>query len=215
MSGRLRVLTARQAKSLDARAKAAYGVSVLVLMENAGREIAREAVRLYGKKKIAILCGRGNNGGDGFVAARHLLAQGIKPDVYLAGKIADVRNEARVNLNILLKLKQHITQVPPHGVHVLSFKRYGLIIDALLGVGLNTEVSGIYAGLIDLANSSGAKIISVDIPSGLDATTGKIRGQCVRADKTITFVAKKRGMTINDGPRCCGKVAVVDIGLPF
>jgi NAD(P)H-hydrate epimerase len=213
-SGRL--LTSRQAKALDSRALNDYGISTLALMENAGQQVCMEAIASYVRgRKIAFFCGKGNNGGDGFVAARHMLTQGMKPDIYLAGKIRDVTKEARVNLDILLKLKQKVVEISGRNIPRISICRYGLIVDALLGVGLSGPVRGTYASLIDLINSSGARILSVDIPSGLDATTGKVLGCCVKADKTITFVAKKRGMAINAGPRHCGRVAVADLGLPL
>jgi len=211
-----RILTASQAKAFDSRALHDYGISTLVLMENAGWHVCQEAISSHVRgKKIAVFCGKGNNGGDGFVAARHMLCQGIKPDIYLACRIGDVGSEAGANLHILLKLKQKITQVSDKTASRLKMGPYGLIVDALLGVGLSGEVRGIYKNLIGVINSSGARVLSVDIPSGLDATTGKVLGCCVKADKTITFVAKKRGMVIADGPRYCGKVVVAGLGLPL
>jgi NAD(P)H-hydrate epimerase len=216
MKQRSRLLTASQAKALDSRALLDYGISALVLMENAGRQVCLEAIASHVRgMKIAIFCGKGNNGGDGFVAARHMLAQGMMPDIYLACSKSDVSNEARTNLNILLELKQKITLISAKNVSRLKMDSYGLIIDALLGVGLSGEVRGVYKDLIGLINSSGARILSVDIPSGLDATTGKALGCCVKADKTITFVAKKRGMAVADGPGYCGRVVVADLGLPL
>jgi NAD(P)H-hydrate epimerase len=216
MSNPKELLTAKTAKLLDLEAKEKLGISTLILMENAGRAVAQEATKVFrGKKKIAVFCGKGNNGGDGFVAARHLLAQGIKPDIFLAGGISQVENEAKTNLAILLKLKTKITQVSERNLSSIKTSKYGLIIDALLGVGLSGEVRGIYKDLISLINSSQAYKLCVDIPSGLDTTTGKILGCCVKADKTITFVAKKRGMVVGDGPRYCGKVIVADLGIPL
>lgn len=213
-----RIITAQKAKDLDIKAKEKFGISTLVLMENAGRCVAQEAIRvLRVKTKIAIFCGKGNNGADGFVAARHLLVQGVKPDIFLAGNISDVENEARVNLDILLKLRQKITEVNEENLCLVKNKisQYDLIIDALLGVGLSGEVRGILRDLVRIINSSKAYILSVDIPSGLDARDGKVLGYCVRADKTVTFVAKKRGMVIGEGPKYCGRVVVKDLGIPY
>lgn len=212
------ILTSAQAKELDIKAKDKFGISILVLMENAGRAVAQETIKILRKKRtVAIFCGRGNNGGDGFVAARHLLVQGIKPDIFLAGYTCDVQNEAKVNLDILLKLKQKITEVDEENLHLVKNKiyKYTLIIDALLGVGLSGEVRGIFRDLIGIVNLSKAKVLAVDIPSGLDATTGRILGCCVKADKTITFVAKKRGMVVGEGPKYCGRVVVKDLGIPL
>jgi len=219
MAKRKVAITASQAKGLDLKAQKDFGVPTLLLMENAGRAVSEEALKSIKDKKISvsIICGRGNNGGDGFCAARHLLVAGVKPHVFLAGKIADVKNEARVNLDILIRLKQKIFEVNERNLRLIKRKvlKRGLIIDALLGVGLRGEVSGVYRDLIALINSSSAQIISVDIPSGLDATSGKVLGCCVKAHKTITFVAKKKGMLKAGGPKHCGKVKVVDIGLPL
>lgn len=212
------LLTAKAAKAIDNRAKDRLGIPVSVLMENAGRSIAEEAQKLLRKQgKVAVFCGRGNNGADGFVAARHLLASRIKPDIFLAGKISEVQGEARMNLNILIRLKQKVRQLNLKNLTSTGRKmrRYSLIIDALLGVGLKGKARGIFAELIPLINASGAYILSVDIPSGLDATTGKARGCCVKADKTLTFVAKKRGMVIASGPEYCGKVIVRGLGAPL
>lgn len=213
-----KLLTAKTAKKIDTKAKDILGVSTLVLMENAGRAIAEEAIKmLSGKKSVVIFCGKGNNGGDGFVAARHLLTRGIKPDIFLAGNIEDVKDEARINLEILLKLKQKITEVEEENLYLVKNKisKYDLIIDALLGVGLKGEVGGIFRDLIGIINSSKGYILSVDIPSGLDATTGKVLGCCVKADKTVTFVAKKRGMVLGEGPKYCDGIVVKDLGIPL
>jgi len=210
------LLTAKQARAIDLKAKDKFGISTLVLMENAGALVAEEAVGLLDKKKsVAIFCGKGNNGGDGFVAARRLLVRGIEPDIFLAARVNDVKDEARVNLDILLKFKQRIWEVKEGDLGLIRnrISRYNLIIDALLGVGLSGEVRGIYRDLIEIINSSQVHILSVDIPSGLDATTGKILGCCVKAGETITFVAQKLGMVINDGPQACGKVVVKDLGI--
>jgi NAD(P)H-hydrate epimerase len=213
----LQLLTAKKAKEIDLRARDKFNISTLVLMENAGRAVAEEVIKmLRGKRTVAIFCGKGNNGGDGFVAARHLLPKGIKPEVFLVGYICDVQNEARVNLDILLRLKQKIIEIEEENLHLVKSKisKYYFVIDALLGVGLSGEVKGIYRDLIGIINTSKAKILAVDIPSGLDATSGKVLGCCVKADKTVTFVAKKRGMVVGEGPKHCGRIVVKDLGIP-
>ncbi len=212
------LLTAEQAKDIDFKARNILGISTLVLMENAGRAVAEEAVKMLRyQRAAAIFCGKGNNGGDGFVAARHLLAYGIKPDIFLAGSISEAGNEAGINLKILLKLGQKVSEVKEENLNLIKDKisRSVLIIDALLGVGLKGDVRGIFRDLIKTINSAEAKVLSVDIPSGLDATTGRILGCCVKADKTISFIARKRGMVFGDGPRYCGRVIVRDLGVPL
>ncbi|MDD5561993.1 MAG: NAD(P)H-hydrate epimerase [Candidatus Omnitrophica bacterium] len=214
-----RILTAGQAKALDKMAVEKFGIPVLLLMENAGSAVSIEALKVLRDHpgKIAVFCGKGNNGGDGFCAARHLLAAGIRPDVYLAGKISDIKDEAGVNLNILLQLRQKITQVSPEKLHFIKTKakKYSLIIDALLGVGARGKLRQVYQELVNIINASKAYVLSVDIPSGLDAASGKLPGACIKADKTITFVGKKRGMTSGKGKSHCGKILVKNIGVPL
>lgn len=214
-----RTISCLEAKALDIEAREKFGISTLVLMENAGRAVTCEAIKIVKNrhKKVAIFCGKGNNGGDGFVVARHLLVKGIKPDIFLAGRISDTEKEARTNLEILLKLGQKISEVEEENLYLVKQKiaKYNLVIDALLGVGLEGEVRGVFRDLIGIINTSKAHILSVDIPSGLEATTGKVLGCCVKADKTVTFVAKKRGMVLGEGPKYCGKVVVKDLGIPL
>lgn len=214
-----RIITAKQAKALDKKALAMFGIPTLLLMENAGRVVSDEVLKVLKNQqaKIAIFCGTGNNGGDGFCTARHLLAAGIKPDLYLVGKIDDVKNEASVNLNIFLKLKQRVREVNLGNVCFIKekIKKYSLIIDALLGVGIRGRVRPVYQELINIVNSSGVIVISVDIPSGLDATTGKVLGSSIEADKTITFIAKKKGIISKVGKKYCGEVLVRNIGVPL
>lgn len=213
-----RLLSVQQAKALDIKSEEKFGLSVLVLMENAGRTVAEEIIKIIKpKKSIAIFCGRGNNGGDGFVAGRHLLARRIKPDIFLAGKIDEVKNEAKTNLEIILRLKQKVIEIDEKNLGLIKkrISRYDLIIDALLGIGLKGKVRGIYWDLIETINQTKVFVLSVDIPSGLDANNGKILGNCIKADKTVTFVAKKKGMVQGAGPKYCGKVVVKDLGIPL
>jgi hydroxyethylthiazole kinase-like uncharacterized protein yjeF len=178
-------------------------------MENAGRGVAEAA---KGAGVIAVVCGTGNNGGDGFVAARHLLNSGRKVKVYVVGLPDKLKADPKTNLNILLKMGAQIKWV--RSVKELAgIKKADLIIDALFGLGLNSPVSGLYYEVIDLLNHSGVPILAIDVPSGLDADSGKVLGIAVRARQTVTFVAPKKGFFKNAGPRCCGKVIVRDIGV--
>jgi len=212
-----RLLTTAQAKALDKKAQEKFGISNLMLMENAGRAVSEEALKILQDEqgRVAIFCGTGNNGGDGFCAARHLLVAGIKPDIYFTGRIEDVKNEAKINLDILLRLKQKITQICPGNLCLVKagIRKYGLIVDALLGVGLKGEIGHIYHELINIINASNIYVLSVDIPSGLDATSGKVLGGCIEADKTVTFIAKKRGMVSSTGRKYCGEVLIRNIGI--
>jgi NAD(P)H-hydrate epimerase len=209
------ILTARQARSVDASLQKKFGIPALVLMENAGRGIAAEIIKTYRGGTIAVFCGKGNNGGDGFVCARHLLTAGIRSDVFLVGDKAHVRAEARANLDILLKLGRKVVELAPEAAFPSGkMKHYDLIVDALLGIGLSGRVRGIYRDVIAWINQAESMVLSVDIPSGLDAAKGRPLGCCVKADKTITFIACKRGMIRGEGRHYCGKVVVKDLGIP-
>ena len=210
-------MTLRQAKLLDRKVEEKYGLPTLLLMENAGNAVAQEALKILSNKpgKVAIFCGKGNNGGDGFCAGRHLLSQGIKPDFFLIGQKSAVAGAARVNLDILLKLKQKVFEITPRNIHSIRTAKYSLIIDALLGVGIKGQVRGIFSDIIALINSAPAKVLSVDLPSGLDTDSGKALGCCVKADKTVTFIAKKSAMLKNQSRRYCGKIVVTGLGAPL
>ena len=150
-----------------------------------------------------MVCGKGNNGGDGFVAARHLLNAGVKVSVVVIGKVSRLKPDAKINYNILKKMKAKFTQ-----------KIGGdLIIDALFGIGLNSGIRGPYVRVIRAINNSSIRVLSVDVPSGLDADTGKVQGIAIRANKTVTFVSPKRGFYRKDGPKYCGKIVKKNIGI--
>ena len=211
-------VTVKQIQKLDKIAIEKYGVPSLVLMENAGRQVAAEVLKSLARVKsprVCIICGSGNNAGDGFVIARHLINAGIKISVFLVGKGSQLKNDAAVNYWILKKLKYPVMEVGTAGrLPVRDIKKADIIIDALFGVGLNREVLGPFRNVIDAINKSGKKIISVDIPSGLNGTTGKIYGVCIKANKTVTFTFSKKGFLRGQGPNYTGKVVVVDIGIP-
>lgn len=211
-----RLISAGQAREFDRRARFEHGLSTLVLMENAGAASAREALPLYAGGKIVIACGKGNNGGDGFVCARHLMARRIKPHVFVLAARSRVKGEAGVNLRILLSLGCTVAFMP-RDISALrkALKNAGVVIDALLGTGIRGDVTGGFRDAIEAINDSGKPVLSLDIPSGLDADTGRIHGCCVKASVTATFVAPKRGMVKNAGPAMCGAVHTIDLGFPL
>jgi len=212
----MRTISREEAKLVDERVAKELGLSTLILMENAGRSVAEEIIKLK-KKRVAIFCGKGNNAGDGFVCARHLLSKGLNPDVLLLTEISEIKNEARINLDILLKLKPKIFKINAENFifYKNKIKNYDLVVDALFGIGLKGEILGLFKEVIAAINSLAKYVVSIDIPSGLDADRGKILGACIKADKTITFLAVKKGMLINEGPKYCGKIIVKDLGFPF
>ncbi len=217
----LRPRSRLEMQALDRAAIERYAIPGLVLMENAGRGAAEIAARMCSARNGAVLvfCGRGNNGGDGFVIARHLFNRGYDVRCYLAGTRARIRagSDAAVNAEICARM----------GIPILEHEREAdretmaraiawtsLIVDALLGIGLSGPVREPYASLIRLLNHRRAPILSVDVPSGLDCDTGEILGVAVRATRTVTFGAPKLGFTRGRGPELTGPVELVDISLP-
>lgn len=216
----MRYITAQEAKQIDRRAQEEFGIPSIILMENAGRQAAEVAMdMLRGKEDsmIVCVCGRGNNGGDGFVAARHLINKGIAVYIFLIGDPLEMRGDARVNHTILQKMGAKIVCLEDKEEFSLlreRLKEAGLIIDAIFGVGLQGEVEEPHRTIIELINASGKPILSIDIPSGLDATEGKVRGICIKATQTITFALPKTGFIKNEGPLYIGKLSVADISIP-
>jgi NAD(P)H-hydrate epimerase len=207
-------VTVRQIRGLDRAAISRCGIPPAVLMENAGRAVAQEACRMLGRArpaKVAVVCGLGNNAGDGLVAARHLADAGVEAEVFMAGDPAGLSAQARVNYQILKKLR---LSVRPAAALERALERADLAVDAVFGVGLNREVSGPFRGVIETVNRRARKVLAVDIPSGLDGTTGKIYGVCARADVTVTFSFAKQGFFRGRGPEFTGRIRVVDIGIP-
>jgi len=211
-------VTVKQIQNLDKRAIEKCGVPSLALMENAGRQVAAEVIKNLKKVKnarVCIICGLGNNAGDGFVIARHLMNAGVKTSVFLIGKGSRLKADAAVNYCILKKIKHPIKEIGPKGALLLKdIQKSDVIIDAIFGVGLNRDICDPFRDVIEVINKKGKKIIAVDIPSGLNGTTGEIYGVCIKADVTVTFTFLKRGFLKGQGPKHTGKVVVVDIGIP-
>jgi NAD(P)H-hydrate epimerase len=222
-------LSRDEVRELDRRAIHGYGVPGVVLMENAGRGAAELLMRLNPERKpVVILCGHGNNGGDGFVMARHLDNHGWPVDVHVLAqnKKAWVDNEYRpgdadINFDILFTAGIHFTQYHPEHVteRQADFLRKRLknpvwVVDALFGTGLTRPLAEPYSGVVVDVNASGNPVLAVDIPSGLDCDTGEPLGPTVRATHTATFVALKKGFLNPKSRAWTGEVHVIDIGAP-
>jgi hydroxyethylthiazole kinase-like uncharacterized protein yjeF len=205
--------TSREMRALEVNAEY-FGVSLLQLMENAGRNVAAEVVSRFPKScKVAIFCGLGGNGGDGFVAARHLLAEGFKVSVVLAGKGRDIRHEAAVqNWCALQPLRGSI---PIHEVNdssaILKVEA-DVVVDALLGTGTKGQLKAPIKQLVDCINGLEGFKVAVDVPTGVDSDTGDVLGSAVKADVTVTFHKSKVGLRA--AKKYVGELVVKDIGLP-
>jgi NAD(P)H-hydrate epimerase len=215
----MKIVTAAQMQTLDRRTISEARIPGLALMERAGAGVVEQLERHFPPlkgKRITIICGKGNNAGDGFVVARLLAQKRVIIQVVTLAKPADLSRDARVMHNRLVRIaKKNVlrTADDPNRMHdVLSSS--DLIVDAILGTGLSSAVSGLYEGVIQTLNTAGRPVVSVDIPSGLHADTGSALGTTVRADLTVTFGLPKIGLYIGQGIDHAGIVHVADIGIP-
>lgn len=206
----MKSITREQAREIDRRAVEEIGVPSICLMENAGRQVADVACNMAPSGRVLVVCGTGNNGGDGFVAARHLFLRGVEVEAVLLGSEEKLTPDARINYNAAIGSGVTVTIVET----LPEKSRFSLVVDALLGTGISGDVRGPYVSAINAINDSALPVLSVDIPSGLDCNTGKILGVCVRAERTVTFILPKVGFTKASGPDMCGTVTVADIGIP-
>ena len=205
-------LTREQVRNVDRIAIQDFGMQGTVLMENAGRNAAELLQSLGIQGRVVICCGKGNNGGDGFVIARHLENAGIDVQVLLAVPPDSITGDAKINLQIIQKGGTPISVLP--GDWAAEFSDIDWIVDALLGTGTEGTIRDPYPTVIEAINGSGCKVLAVDLPSGMDCDTGLPLGHCVQAIHTATFVASKPGFSLPAARRLTGEVHVLDIGVP-
>src|SRR5438034_5548972 len=193
----MRVLNPSQMREADRRTVDDIGISSLVLMENAGRQAVAAMEAMHSdllERQVAVLCGRGNNGGDGFVVARTLAQRGVEVSVFLLGRVSDVRGDARTNLEILGRLGITVVEVADSQAWELHFSEVSdctLIVDAIFGTGLNAPVSGLIESVVADVNASGIPVVAIDLPSGLSADSPKPIGPAIEAGRTVTLAAPK------------------------
>ena len=211
-----RIVTSSEMREIDRRSIEEVGIPGLILMENAGLGVV-QVIETYFEEiidaSIMILCGRGNNGGDGMVVARHLFNRGFHVDVFLVGEKNKLKGDAKANLKIL----------DGYGIDVIELqkiqtlkkvKNTDMIVDALLGTGVTGEVKGLIGDVIQWVNRSFQSVLSIDMPSGLHSDTGQFKGVCIQADHTVTMGEMKRGLVLSPGRELAGEVTIVDIGVP-
>lgn len=215
----MRPLTRDEVRSIDRRAIEEFGLPGIVLMENAGRGAAELLHALAPQARTVVVCGRGNNAGDGFVIARHLENLGHEVRLLLTGDPADFRGDAAIAWRVADKAGIPVTRLdagtPAAWQRALAGAEW--IVDAILGTGASGGPRGSIAAAIEAVNATGrrgAKVFAVDLPSGLDCDSGTAAGACVRADVTATFVAPKVGFDAPTAVALLGKVHVVGIGVP-
>ena len=215
----MRVLSREQVRRLDQDAVQQLGLPSLLLMENAARGLCAEVLRLrpQAEGRIVIAAGAGNNGGDGLAAARLLAAEGVVAEVLLFCCGRSLSVDAAANLSFLQRSGLVVQQCDPQqsGPVFAGLGVADLIVDALLGTGLRGAPEEAQSGVIEAINSSGSRVLSVDLPSGLDCDLGTAAGACVRADWTVTFAAKKLGFLQPESRQWTGEVQVCPIGIPW
>ncbi len=207
------IVTAKEMAAMDNFAIQELHIPGIVLMENAGTGIvktARSTLKHLKDKNIHIYCGSGNNGGDGFVAARHLLNIGAKVDVFVLSSREKINGDALTNLNILEKTGHKIFFIDK----LYETKTPDLIIDAMLGTGVKGSLKGLYADCVQYINSLNCPVLAVDIPTGVNADTGAIEGQAIKASHTATMALLKRGLLFSPGREHVGQLNIIDIGMP-
>jgi len=212
------LLSREAARALDRRAMDEAGVPGVVLMENAGRGCAELLMRLGIEGRVVVSCGKGNNGGDGFVIARHLDNAGVAVAVHLFADPAALTGDAAVNYRILAHSGPPITSYPHGDVDDArlrqEFARADWIVDALFGSGLAGALRAPFDQIVRAINDSPARVFAVDIPSGLDSDTGQPLGAAVRSQHTATIAALKKGFVQPEAQQWLGQVHVIDMGVP-
>jgi NAD(P)H-hydrate epimerase len=222
---RIRTFSVDQARRFDQRAEKEIGLPSLVLMENAGIGLAHHIrnfmIPPINICKVVMICGTGNNGGDAFAAARHLLQQTIRPLVFLAGEEAQLKGDAAVNYRIIKKLGIQCESVAYFPTRQTEWNRLPiLVIDALVGTGFKPPLRDPIKGFAREINrfkknhTVSVKVLSVDVPTGLDADSGVADDDTVRANMTVTFACLKPGLVKPEARQFVGRTEVVDIGIP-
>jgi NAD(P)H-hydrate epimerase len=212
------VLSRDQMRAYDKFAVETCHVPGAVLMENAGRGAADIIARIAGvRARIVVVCGAGNNGGDGFAVARHLLSRGFDVHCFLMAPSEKVTGDARINHDAYIDVGGHYTELPPGkelGPLEDELSQATLAVDALFGTGLARPIEGHLKDVIEVINQFDTHRVALDIPSGLDADSGTPLGVAVRAHDTVTFGCLKMGLLTPEGARLAGNVHVVDLGVP-
>jgi NAD(P)H-hydrate epimerase len=214
------LVTAKEMQQMDQATIQEIGIPGRILMENAGAGAFRFMCRVFPDlldSKVAVIAGRGNNGGDGFVIARHLFQKDIAVKVFLLSAVDKVQGDARANLDLLFALGIPVIEVPDENSlrkQKAALRKYDLYVDAILGTGLKSDVRGHYRKVISFLNALDQPVFSVDIPSGLNADNGQICGNSIEATATATFAFPKIGHAVYPGAELTGALDIVEIGVP-
>jgi hydroxyethylthiazole kinase-like uncharacterized protein yjeF len=216
----MRVLNTQQMREADRQTIDEIGIPDLVLMENAGRQAVaamEAAFEDLAASKVAVLCGRGNNGGDGFVVARTLAQRGIEAIVFLLGSVADVRGTARTNLEILGRIGLtvvEITNAQEWELHFTEVSECDLVVDAIVGTGFHGQLTGLLETVVADVNGLGAPVVAIDLPTGVSADSHELEGEAIEASMTVTLAAPKIPLILPPADVYGGDLVIADIGIP-
>lgn len=214
------VANAEQMRNIDRRATEEYGIPGVVLMENAALQVVAVLERRYpalSRQRVAIVAGRGNNGGDGFAVARHLLNRGVAVHLYVLADPERIGGDAKINLDAAIAAgvpRTILSEAAQLDALARDLQHADLIIDALLGTGISSAVREFFALAIQHINAAPAPVIAVDLPSGLQTDSGRILGEHVHADLTVTFALPKLGVVLYPSAEAIGELIVADISIP-
>ena len=212
----MKISTVSQMRALDRTAIDQFGIKEELLMENAGEAVYFVISKELGvrDRRFIVLCGMGNNGGDGFVVARKLHAGGGRVTVFVLGEPGKYKGAAKLNLDIASRLPIQVGRLESADTLRKEIYQCDAVVDAIFGTGLSRDVTGIHREVIERVNASPAKIFSADIPSGIHGDTGQVMGEAVQADFTVSFGLPKLGNIFFPGYQCCGKLYVTHISFP-
>ncbi len=217
----MRVLNTEQMREADRRTIEDIGIPSIVLMENAGRQAVaamEAAFEDIASRRVAVICGRGNNGGDGFVVARTLVQRGIETSVFLLGSVAEVRGDARTNLEVLGRIGMTVVEIASAQeweLHFSEFSEVDVVVDAMLGTGFRGRLSGLFETVVADLNSLGVPIVAIDLPTGVSADTAAVEGPAVEATMTVTLAAPKIPLLFPPADSHAGDLVIADIGIPL
>jgi NAD(P)H-hydrate epimerase len=217
----MRVLNTEQMREADRRTIEEIGIPSIVLMENAGRQAVAAMEAAFDDlptSHVAVVCGRGSNGGDGFVVARTLLQRGVDTAVFLLGSVADVRGDARVNLEVLGRIGVtivEITNAQEWELHFSELSKCDVVVDAILGTGFRGRLTGLLETVVADLNGLGVPIVAIDLPTGVAADSAVLEGPAVEASMTVTLAAPKVPLVLPPADSHAGDLIIADIGIPL
>src|SRR5262245_13095342 len=217
----MRVLNTSQMREADRRTIDEIGIPSIVLMENAGRQAVaamEAAFEDLATSRVAVLCGRGNNGGDGFVVARTLIQRGVETSVFLIGSVSDVQGDARTNIEVLGRIGLtvvEITNAQEWELHFSEVSECDVLVDAMLGNGFAGGLTGLLQTVVADVNALGVPVVAIDLPTGLSADSAELESEAIEASMTVTLAAPKISLIFPPADTHAGDLVIADIGIPY